>query len=687
MEQLMESEDVKLWASGEVSEEFKYYFKENERDANWINVPFYFKGKLRSKLPTNIVAPFAMDFEFMEFFAGPEASANYDFDSLMVPFRCVASEIDSNKAVVLRRGSLSSAVRASMTYPFYFKPIQIDGKLLFDGGMYNNFPVDVAISDFNPDVIIGVKAAGNYGAPSQDNIISQIQNMLMENTNYSLEGKPGIIIEPELQRVNVIDFSKSERFIDSGYVETIRHMGQIEQLIAKRRTSSEMSAKRAAFSAKGAPMIIDTILISGLNKPQTIYVLKQLAWQSKQKLTLEELKKGYFRMLADSKIEFIYPKLKFNPENGYFDLMLDVARSEEFVAQFGGNISSSSINEAFVGLQYNFLAAKSLTLYSNAYFGRFYSSFKFTGRLDFPSQVPFFIELGYINNHKDFFKNSTYFLEDKEPSFLVDNDRYSFFQVGFPFRYSGKILTGVSLGRVNDEYYQVNTFTRNDTTDATNFDVWAPYTSFELNSLNRKQYATSGAKLKLTGRYVIGTEINIPGSTNMDTVEFVSDHQYFSFKLVYDNYFMSIRKVKLGFYSELYLSNQNLFHNYTSSILAAPAFQPIPESKTIFLPFYRAHNYWALGMKAIVPLMKNFNFRIEAYLMQPYRQISQDVLTNQAVYGEEFANRSSIGSASLVFHSPVGPISISVNYYDRTRDSFSVFFNFGYILFNNSIFD
>ena len=54
----------------------------------------------------------------------------------------------------------------TMTFPFYFKPIKIDGKLLFDGGMYNNFPADVALNDFKPNVIIGCKAAGNYGEPS-----------------------------------------------------------------------------------------------------------------------------------------------------------------------------------------------------------------------------------------------------------------------------------------------------------------------------------------------------------------------------------------------------------------------------------------------------------------------------------------------------------------------------------------
>lgn len=61
-------------------------------------------------------------------------AANFNFDSLMVPFRCMAADVAKNEPVMLKEGSLGAAVRASSTYPFYFKPITINGKLLFDSG-------------------------------------------------------------------------------------------------------------------------------------------------------------------------------------------------------------------------------------------------------------------------------------------------------------------------------------------------------------------------------------------------------------------------------------------------------------------------------------------------------------------------------------------------------------------------
>lgn len=77
------------------------------------------------------------------------------FESLPVPFYCVAAEFPSAEEVVLSRGSLSRAIRASMAIPGIFKPVSIDGKRLVDGGMLNNLPVDVA-RDMGADVVIAI---------------------------------------------------------------------------------------------------------------------------------------------------------------------------------------------------------------------------------------------------------------------------------------------------------------------------------------------------------------------------------------------------------------------------------------------------------------------------------------------------------------------------------------------------
>jgi NTE family protein len=127
-------------------------------------------------------------------------------------------------------------------------------------------------------------------------------------------------------------------------------------------------------------------------------------------------------------------------------------------------------------------------------------------------------------------------------------------------------------------------------------------------------------------------------------------------------------------------------------MLSAPVFAPIPESRVLFLENFRAHQFGAVGIVNVFKLPRNFDYRIEAYGFQPYRRIVADPKLN-AVFNPVFANRFFIGSTSLVYNSPIGPASVSFNYYnnsptfERKIDKYSILFSFGYIIHNKKMFD
>ena len=155
---------------------------------------------------------------------------------------------------------------------------------------------------------------------------------------------------------------------------------------------------------------------------------------------------------------------------------------------------------------------------------------------------------------------------------------------------------------------------------------------------------------------------------------------------MYDNYYKSRGNLRLGVYVEAVYSSQPFFHNYTGTILNAPAFMPIPESQTIFLEKFRAYKYGAFGLKSIINIRKNIDWRLEGYVFQPYREIiKQEDLT--AEYGAELSKRFYLATTAFVYHSPLGPLSLSVNYYDKEEKPFSFLFHFGYILFNKRALD
>lgn len=683
------SEELLSWLSPDVDPKYRDYFRHSDPNASWQIFKLTYDSLVRARIPTNILSPHKMDFGFIEIFSGASAASGHDFDSLFVPFRCIASDVTESKEVIFNNGQLEKAIRASMTFPFYFKPIRIDGKLMFDGGIYNNFPVDILEEEFTPDIIIGSKAANNYGPPVEDDPVSMIQSMVMTSTKYDVPEENGILIEPELWSVNVTDFSNTKAFIDSGYVMTIKQLPEIKKLVSAKESKSDLMERRIAFKKKEPILKIQSILIKGVTEEQQKYFGKviqreKLLYEINEfNLTREEImakiKEAFFLILADEKIKNVYPEIIYH--EGHYDLIFNVSVHNQLELELGGLVSSSAINEIFFQLQYNRWGSKALSLKANTYLGRFHNSLHLDARFDIPARLPYYLQINYTLNGWNYFNTSTYFFEDETPSFLIQQNNYWSFNIGTKITQYGKIYAEFQSGRNRDEYYQTNSYTRLDTSDITTFNYYSPGLVLEFNTLNRKQYASEGTLMRLSGRYISGLEKNTPGSTSEDTAQYSKYHDWFLFQFTFDKYVELSKKLNLGIYVQAAVSDQDLLNNYTSTILAAPSFEPLPESQTIFLPQFRAHNFIAGGLKLIVNVTNNLDFRTEAYIFQPYKEILK-TKDNKALLGPVFSNRFYIFSGRAVYHAPFGPISLSIDYYDAANEPWIFNLNIGYFIFN-----
>ncbi|MFO7790685.1 MAG: hypothetical protein R6V32_08940, partial [Bacteroidales bacterium] len=137
---------------------------------------------------------------------------------------------------------------------------------------------------------------------------------------------------------------------------------------------------------------------------------------------------------------------------------------------------------------------------------------------------------------------------------------------------------------------------------------------------------------------------------------------------------------------KLVASNKTFYRNYISTLLSSPAFTPTPHSKTLFLKNFRAHNFATLGLKNIFTFTDNFNLRVEAYAFAPLRDIVLEENEPQIftpAYTDFFPDIRYTGNANLLYHTPIGPVSFSVNYYQEERTMWFFMFHFGYILFND----
>lgn len=181
-----------------------------------------------------------------------------DFDKLPIPFRAVATDIASGEKVVFRRGHLPQVIRASMSIPAVFAPVELEGRLLVDGGMVDNIPLDVA-REMGVDLAIVV----DIGTPLRDrkqlatvvDVLNQsITLMTRRNSEEQLANlhRDDILIQPQLAAFGVTDFGRAQDMIDAGYRAT-RLLGT--RLAVLRQPDGDANLAVARSSSQRTPLI------------------------------------------------------------------------------------------------------------------------------------------------------------------------------------------------------------------------------------------------------------------------------------------------------------------------------------------------------------------------------------------------------------------------------------------------
>ena len=679
IESFVLSEDFQMMSNGETKPEHKFHLREDEPNASSVNLSFSKDSILKKSLPTNVNSSELLDFVMLDYLGKVSASVDGNFDSLFVPFRCVASDIAKKRSVVFSQGDLNATVRASMTFPFLFRPIKIDDVLYFDGGLYNNFPADVLYNEFNPDYIIGSNVSYNAELPDEADLIGQITNMLANYQVYELPCTEGFIITPNTA-VGTFDFSNAKQAIEDGYATTISQMDSIKSYITRRVSEQELNKRRSNFKNKIEPLNISAV--SGLfeGKKSNFSQKSLLRKRRNEVLSKETLETRYFRLYATPQIDYIFPTLKLRSDSTY-KLKMDVKKSKEFQLDVGGHLSSRPVNTGYVGLSFKTIGKLMTKSHLESYFGKFYGSAKASFTVDFPAVNPISTKVYYTLNRWDYFRSFATFFEDVKPSFLVQNEMYGGLEISQPI---GNMFKSVFDGRMvslNDEYYQSDNFSNKDTVDITNFRGASISWALSINSLNRKQFASSGHSLTAKFRYTNGREHSQSGSTSIQEFDIFQDHSWVTATADFQTFLIDDSDFHLGLQGQFVYNSHPLFANYTATLLSMTEFSLIPDVKTYFLPQYRSHQFGSLGFNAIFTLRKNLDLRMDWFYYQPISRVIQNDDGSQS-FADPFTGQSFLASSSILYHSFIGPVRVTVNYLPLRENPFSLQFSFGYVLFN-----
>lgn len=684
MEALLRSPDFKRWYSGQVEPQYEYYFKKGRPTPEFLNIRFAFRDSLRAKslrLPTSMVNPIQMNLVFVELFARSTAACHGNFDDLFVPFRCIASDVYNKKPLVMRNGDLGDAVRASMSFPFVFKPIEIDSILAYDGGIYNNFPTDVMREDFHPDVIIGSVVAANPSKPNENDLMSQIENMVMQKTDYSIPDSLGIVMTFKYDDVSLLDFDRLDELHDIGYNRTMSIMDSIKNRIHRRVNADNVRLRRMVYRSNLPQFRFRDIYIEGANAQQQAYIKKEFHDDPHEVFTYEDLKRGYFRLLADNMISEIIPHAVYDPQTDLYSLRLKVKMEDNFSVRIGGSVSTTSSNQIYLGVGYQNLNYYSKEVTIDGQIGKIYNNAQFMARFDLPTRVPTSYRLiGSISTF-DYYKKDKLFSRHDIPSFNSKDERFLKLMVSLPFLANKRAEFSFGIGKLEDNYFQSNVIDfEKDRSDQSMYRLLGGAIGFYGSTLNARQYATKGYYEKLIAQIFTGKEKFIPGNSP-ETATWKERQSWLQISYMKEAYHTMSPKFTLGWMAEAVYSSKNFSENYTATMMQACDFSPTPHSELMYNEAFRANQYIAAGIKPIYVLNDMFQVRTEFYGFVPIFPIKKNSF-NKAYYGKVFSRFEYLGELFVVCHLPFGAISAYVNHYSSPRKEWNVGITLGWQLFN-----
>lgn len=686
IEQIILSQDFQNWVNGVLGDNYNFHYFKKDNNASWLSLNLAVDSSLSTSLNSNLANDVALNFAMAEYLAGASEKANYDFDSLMVPFRAVAADIFTQNEVIMDKGILSDALRATLSVPFFYRPIKIKDKFLFDGGLYNNFPIDVAKETFDPDVIIGVNVSSKkyteYPYDEDERLISQsLLFMLLNKTDTTLLGPNDVYIEPDLSSYSSLDFSFAKSISDSGYVETQRHLDEISKKVIRRVSCEELTEKRHDFILDMKPLKFEKINLVGF-KPKQVRYIRSLFNINKEVLNIYDIKVGYYKMVSEEYFKDIYPRIVYDSTLSAFRFDLHGKPRDYINIEFGGNLATRSISQIFLGLNISHFNSVLFNHNLNFYTGRFYQSFQAKTRINAPFKWQFYLEPEFTYSHWDFINANEVFLKEKQPVILKRVDRKAGVNLGVPFGTKSKLVGSLHYISNIDRFSARPVFVSTDTLDRLNLTGYRYGLQYSRNSLNRKQYPSVGSEITLSADYMDVMERYSPGNTSMLVDDVRDHHDWFRLKLKVEKYINKEGWYSYGYYFEGVVSNQPFFSNYKATVINAPAFFPLNDSKTLLLENFRAFNYAAIGIRNVFTIKRNFDFRLEGYMFKPLKEIELVEETQSARLNQDLSRAYLAATSALVFHSPIGPIAASLNYYDNKENRFGFLFHIGYTLFN-----
>lgn len=253
----------------------------------------------------------------------------HDFKDLEIPFFCIATDVETGQSVMLDKGNLPQALMASSALPSLFQPVTLNDRVLVDGGVTNNYPID-ELKAKGANFIIGVDVQDGLlprkELTSASDVLIQINNFRTITAMAPKAKATDIHIKPNIKDFSLISFEKGKEIIANGKTAALKNITALNDLKFKTHTTQTKIRKR--------PKVRDTIRlryigINGNEKYTRSYIKGKLKLKEKTTVPYSNLIKGVNSLVATNNFNAFHYYLNPTKEDGVYDLLTEVKESKE----------------------------------------------------------------------------------------------------------------------------------------------------------------------------------------------------------------------------------------------------------------------------------------------------------------------------------------------------------------------
>lgn len=580
-----------------------------------------------------------------------------DFSRLSVPFFCIATDVENGSPVVLERGSLPLALRASGSFPSLLNPIEINNKLLVDGGIANNFPVSI-MKDKGIDIVIGVDVEGKLFEKDKINSVVALMNQIMSYQMYRKSDeeikKLDVYIHPEIYQYNVVDFDKKNEIIEAGKIVAKKYKNIFKKIALKQI----VKIKRKSIKINTEKVLITSIGISGSKNYTRAFVLGKLNIREGDSLSRQDITKRIYQLQATrnyNRIEYNLIKkgtgylLDFNlkESNENANVKLGVHYDQLYKSGVLANYNHKHV------LKDNDLFSLDMVLGDNLRYS-----------LNYFVDNGFYISYGFRSRYDHFTSNSKFDLANSFPTLNRINLKYSditnqvFFQTTFNRRFA------IGLG-LEHKWIKATTETLLSSTNAQtiieNSNYFNTFGYVKLDTYDKKYFATKGYFADLNFKwYMASTDYN----NNFKM--FSQARGTLGFATSFGDRFTIQNTNEAGFtigsptsnLFDFYLGGYN--QNYTNS----------------FIALY-GYDFAELSDKSFVKSEFNFRYRFldnhYASIIANYARLDSNVFKDINLFDNVYSGYA-IGYS---YNSMIGPIELKYSWSPNTKQHYWLF-NLGF---------